>query len=667
MTESQNPALSASLPASAQRHRTPPVPGFRPFPREETELSIPERFEQQAKLYPHRLAVKTERHALTYAALDQAANRVAHALLARRGPGQEPIALLLDHDAPWIVGLLGVLKAGKLYVPLDPAYPPARTAFMLEDSQAPLLLTQDSLVSRARELAGSDLQLLNLDEIDPGHSAESPGLDIPPDAYSYLLYTSGSTGQPKGVVQNHRNVLHFTMRNTNAFSICPEDRWSLFVSCSFSGSATAIFGSLLTGSCLHPFHVQNEGLAYLADWLIQEEITILHIGGMFRHFVGGLSGKEQFPRIRLICRGGEPLTWGDVELFQRHFAKNCVLSYNLGSTELKIYRRYFIYQDTPVTGSIVPVGYAEEGTEVLILREDGQPVAEGEVGEIVVKSRYIAPAYWRRPDLTRAKFQPDPAGSDERIYRTGDLGRLLPDSCLLCLGRKDAQVKIRGHRVELAEVEAALLELPSIREAVVAAREDSSGDLRLVAYLAPGGTPAPTVSALRHTLARRLPEYMLPTTVVMLETLPRSPNGKVDRLALPEPDRARPELDTPYLAPRTAVEVLLAAVWSEILQREPVGVHDSFLELGGHSLLATRVLSRIRDLFQVELPLPAFFAGPTVAALSQALTAREPRPGWTEQVARLRGQIEAMSAADVRSALQQKRSAGANGMTAQGD
>jgi non-ribosomal peptide synthetase component F len=257
--------------------------------------------------------------------------------------------------------------------------------------------------------------------------------------------------------------------------------------------------------------VRQAGLDRLADWLMREEITIFHGGSFFHHVVGALNGSQQFPQMRLIYYGGEPLTRRDVELFQQHFSPHCILVNQLGSCEMKCFRRYFITNDSPLTGDIIPVGYAVEDTEVLLLDEAGQPVAAGEVGEIAVRTRYLAPAYWRRPDLTAAAFLPDPDGSDQRLYRTGDRGRLLRDSCLICLGRNDAQVKVRGHRVELAEIEAALQGLAPIKEAAVALRGEEPEAARLVAYLVAAGEEAPTVSSIRRALGERLPEYLIPS------------------------------------------------------------------------------------------------------------------------------------------------------------
>ena len=605
-------SLTSRLPPQARG--VAPTNSFVEFKKEETERSIPERFEQQVRRYPDRLAVSSLRHQLTYEAFNRAANRLARAILARRGEGQEPIALLFDHDAPLLIAMLAVLKAGKIYVPLDPSYPRARTAYMLEDAGAVLVVTENRMLGLASEMASEASQLLNVDELESGFSDENLGLALSPDGFTYIFYTSGSTGRPKGVVENHRNVLHFTMVNTNLLHLCPDDRFALLQSCSFSGTATPIFGALLNGAAIHPLNVKEDGLDGLTDWLIREGISFFHGGSIFRQWIETLIGKEEFPRLRLIYYGGETLHKRHVELFKQHFGPGCILVNGLGATEMKTFRKLLIDKQTEIPGPFVPVGYALEDTEVLLLDEAGEPVGFDCVGEIAVKSRYIAPAYWRRPELTAATFRPAPEGEGVRIYRTGDLGRMSPGGCLIHLGRRDFQVKIRGYRIEPGEIEAALLELGGIREAVVVARADRPGESRLVAYVVPGPGPVPMVSALRSGLQAKLPEYMLPATFVLLEALPRTPNGKLDRQALPEPGRGRPELEQDFVAPRTPLERRLAAIWAELLRLERVGVEDKFPALGGDSLIATRIVSRIRESLKIELPLRSLFDAPTVAA-----------------------------------------------------
>ena len=277
--------------------------------------------------------------------------------------------------------------------------------------------------------------------------------------------------------------------------------------------------------------------------------------------------------------------------------------------------RYCVDKDTEISDAMVPVGYPLGDVEILLLDDEGEAVGFDQVGEIAIKSRYTSPGYWRRPDLTRAAFITDPQDEGERIYRTGDLGYMQPDGCLVVTGRNDFRVKIRGFRIEVAEIELALRGLTKVKEAAVVAHEDQRGEKQLVAYVVPEPEQAPTTSELRDFLKDKLPDYMVPSAFVVLDALPLTPNGKLDRLALPAPSLARPELDTNFVAPRNALEEQLVEIWEEVLGVERVGIHDDFFELGGHSLRATRVVSRVREVFQVELPLLSLFEEPTIAGL----------------------------------------------------
>jgi amino acid adenylation domain-containing protein len=642
------------LQQSIRAEQVPASGPFIQFKKEEIEQSISDRFEQQVLRYPERLAVKTRNHTLTYSELNKAANQIARVILEQRGEGQEPVALLFEHGAPVVAAILGVLKAGKIYAPLDPSYPHARNAYILEDLQAGLIVTNDKNLPLAKALAQvqNAPQLFNIDEIDVSFSAPNPYLSLAPDTFAYIFYTSGSTGKPKGVVQNHRNVLHQIMTYTNSLHICADDRLTLLHSCSFSAARLDVFGALLNGASLYPLSIEEEGLTSLASRIIQEEITVYHwVPTGFRHFVRVLTGAEKFPKLRLIVLGSEPLYRIDVELYKKHFSHSCIFVNRLGTTETGNIRLYFMNKGTSVNGSTVPAGYAIEDTEVVLLDDVGEEVGVDHVGEIAVKSRYLSPGYWRQSDLTRVAFQSDPKGGGGRIYRTGDLGCMLPDGCLMHLGRKDFQVKVRGYRIEIAEIELALLDLGVIKEAVVVACEHTAGDTRLVAYVVPAPEFTLTISALRRLLQLQLPDYMVPSAFVLLDALPLTPTGKLDRLALPTPNRARPDLEETFVAPCSPVEQVVAGIWAEVLGLERIGVHDSFFDLGGHSLLATQVMSRLRDALHVELPLQALFEAPTIAGLTLTISQRQAELAKGDEMARLFAQVEEFSEGETHQGL----------------
>ncbi|HEX2740525.1 MAG TPA: amino acid adenylation domain-containing protein [Rubrobacter sp.] len=624
--------LPIDLRYPEQVRRVHPTNAFIRFEKEETEQSIPQRFEQQVRRYPDRLAVKTKGHQLTYAALNKVANRMARVLLARRGEGPESIALLLEHNASMIGAILGVLKAGKAYVPLDPSFPYARNAYILEDSQAGLIITNDKNRPLADSLGENRHSLIDIDEIGPALPDEDANLPISADNLANIIYTSGSTGQPKGVVQNHRNLLNVAMRYTNGLQISAEDRLTLLQSYSVAGSVSNMLGALLNGASLFPHNIKEEGLTSLADWLIEEEITVYHsVPTVFRQFANTLTGKEEFPWLRLVRLGGEPVYPEDVQLYKTYFPSGSIFVNSYGASEAASVLRYCVDKDTEISDAMVPVGYPLGDIEILLLDDDGKAVGFDEVGEIAIKSRHISPGYWHKPDLTRATFITDPQDEGGRIYRTGDLGYRQPDGCLVVTGRNDFRVKIRGFRIEVAEIELALRGLTKVKEAAVVAHEDQRGEKQLAAYVVPQPDHMPTTSELRDFLKDKLPDYMVPSAFVVLDALPLTPNGKLDRLALPAPSLVRPELDTSFVAPRNALEEQLVEIWVEVLGVTRVGVHDDFFELGGHSLRATQLVSRVREVFQAELPLISLFEEPTIAGLAERI--EEARRGAQGQTA----------------------------------
>jgi non-ribosomal peptide synthetase component F len=358
------------------------------------EQSIPARFEQQVAKYPNHVAVKSRRDTLTYAALNHAANRVAYAILTQHGPGAEPIGLLLEQGVPVIAAILAVLKAGKMYIALDPSFPQAQLTHMLEDSQAALIVTNDMHLSLAKAWERKGRHVLNLDSLDGSGATENPGLPLSSDTIAHILYTSGSTGQSKGVIQTHGNVLHKIMINANGLRFSNDDHLTLLYSCSYSASVKCIFSALLHGAALYPYDIKVEGLAPMAEWLSREDISVyFSVPTVFRGFVATLTGKEQFPRLRLVYLGGEPVTVRDVELYKKYFAAHYVLVNSLSSNETEPIRQYFITKEMQITGNVVPVGYATKDNEVILVDEAGAEVGVNEIGEIMVKSHYLTPGY----------------------------------------------------------------------------------------------------------------------------------------------------------------------------------------------------------------------------------------------------------------------------------
>jgi amino acid adenylation domain-containing protein len=631
-----------------------PTNPFVEFRKEDTEQSIAGRFELQARRYPQRLAVKTKSQRLTYDELNRISNRAAHAVLACCD-GNQPIALLFNQGAGLITASLAVLKAGKAYVSIDLSLPLAKATDILAHVQSGLIVTDKDHLSLAHELAGDRLKILNLDEMDGALPDENPGLSILPDQIAYIHYTSGSTGEPKGVVWNHRNELFGIRVKTNELHISPDDRVSLARSNNV-GATRDMFLALLNGAALLPFDLHEASLAQLGNWLLEEDITVYTcVATVFRHSMRSLTGNHKFPKVRLIHIGGEPISKADVELYKKHFSDECLFVSRFSISETQPVSYYFIDKQTEIKGERVPVGYPLEGNEILLLDDNGNELGVNQIGEIAVKSSYLALGYWRQPELTRAKFLPEPNGGSARTYLTGDLGYRLPDGCLIHMGRKDFQAKIRGHRVEVSAIEMALLDIPAIKQVAVVPRDDLGKDKRLVAYVVPQPGQAPTSDELRALLKEKLPSYMLPSVFVMLDHLPLTASGKVDRRALPSPGKSRRGLDHRFVTARTPVEKALMILWAEVIGIDEIGIHDSFAELGGDSLMAAQIASKVNNTFRLKRALNNLFETPTIARLSGYVIEHEVHPGLAERIANRLLKIEAMSVEEVTQAVLDRR------------
>jgi len=595
------------------------------FAKDEVEKSIPERFEKIVRTYPCRIAVKTDDRVVTYSELNAMANRVAHAILAERGNKPEPVGLLVEKGPALFASMLGVLKAGKFFALIDPSFPQARIAAILQDTGAELLMTDQNNARLAREAESGGGRVMEFESIDCAAFAEDPPLQNSPDTLAYVIYTSGSTGKPKGVIQTHRNLLHNIRLRAKTTPVYLDDRIAQLPS-GTSNAITNTFFALLNGPELLPFDVQSNGVTRLATWLLQQKISFLWISSpLFRTLCESLTGNEGFPDLRLLRLMSETAYKADVELYKKYFSTKCLLVNALHSTETGPIRSYFIDHRTEVSGNEVPVGYAVEDKEILLLDDEGKQVGFNQCGEIVVRSNYLSPGYWNRPDLTEAKFRPDLDDREKRLYFTGDLGLMHPDGCLTHQGRKDFRVKIRGYGVDLLEVERNLREHAAIQDTAVVARKNDIGGSRLIGYFTSHVQPPPSVSELRGFLINKLPDYMVPLVFVRLDSIPLTPSGKVDRQALPDPDDSRPDLNVSFVAPRTAIEEKLVQIWEEVLDVRPIGIHDDFFDLGGHSLLASRLLVQIDKVFGKQLPLVTLVHARTIEKLAAVLR----QDGWT--------------------------------------
>ncbi|MDE1482946.1 non-ribosomal peptide synthetase [Xenorhabdus bovienii] len=620
-------------------------------------------FEQQAERTPEAIALIWEDVQLSYAELNQRANQLAHHLISSGVQPDDRVAICIERNLDMVIGMLGILKAGAGYVPLDPAYPAERLAYILSDSAPKLLLTQQHLQER---LAVEDLPVWRLDDDShlntvarqPTDNPDSRRLGLLPQHLAYIIYTSGSTGLPKGVMIEHRNVVNFTYAQCQVSELKSTDRVLQFASVSFDTAVSDIFPTLAVGATLilRPAHIQVPDATF-SDFLREQAITIVDLPTAFWHqwvqeMKAGRSGFSSL--LRSVTVGGEKaehrhyLTWQSMPETQ-----HCRWIDSYGPTETTVITTALALdnhtEDKPTAGSscmteTLSIGRPIANTRIYILDARGQPVPIGVTGEIYIGGAGVARGYLNRPELTTERFVSDPFSEQPhaRMYRTGDLGCWQPDGTIVYLGRNDFQVKLRGFRIELGEIETQLAACPGVKDAVVVAREEDAGDKRLVAYVIPQPDASLDAASLREQLSTHLTEYMLPSAFVILDAFPLTPSGKLDRKALPAPDRSA-SASHEYEAPQGEIEPQLAAIWQTLLGLEQVGRHDNFFELGGNSLSIMRLSTHLREEFHLEIPIADIFHHSTLYKLAELILSRQIETFLAQDIESVQKELENLS------------------------
>ncbi|MEH2279393.1 MAG: amino acid adenylation domain-containing protein [Nostoc sp.] len=601
-------------------------------------------FEEQVEKSPDAIAVVYQQQYLTYRELNNRANQLAHYLLSIGVKPEVKVGICIERSLEMVIGILAILKAGGAYVPLDPAYPTERLAFMLEDVQAPILLTQTSLKNR---LPLDNKILVNLDtdwEKVTQYQEDNLHNEVNPENLAYIIYTSGSTGTPKGTEVAHRSIIGF-MFGVDFIHLDAEQIWLQYSSMSWDASTLELWPPLLYGGrcVLYPDKIPTpEALSRI----IQEQrvntlfLTTALFNLMIDTMPEGLSGVKQ------LLFGGESVSVPHVRC-ALELLPITQLIHAYGPSECTVFTCcYPISKQLAQNVHLIPIGKPIGDRTVYLLNEDLHRVPIGVPGELYVGGASVARGYLNQPTLTREKFIPNPFVEGDILYKTGDLGRRLPDGNLEFIGRIDTQVKIRGFRIELAEIEAILIQNIEIKQVLVIAREDEPGNKLLVAYLVAKDN-SQTLSSLRNFLQKKLPDYMIPAAFVFIEAFPLSPNGKINRRALPAPDTYQRNLDVDFVDPRTPIEEELATIWSTVLKLQQVGIHDNFFELGGHSLLATQVVSRLREIFSLNFPLRYLFENPTIAELAQKVSEQ----AENDDLARVLAEVDELSEEEVRKQL----------------
>ncbi|MGB7925177.1 MAG: amino acid adenylation domain-containing protein, partial [Pyrinomonadaceae bacterium] len=592
------------------------------YPR---DASIQELFEAQVERSPEAVAVLFQDEQVTYGELNRRANQCAH-YLRSLGVGPEVlVGICMERSVEMLVGLLGILKAGGAYVPLDPEYPQERLTFMLEDAAVPVLVAHERL---AAELPIQWAQVVCLDsewDLIASQSVENPPHEVSAGNLAYVMYTSGSTGQPKGVAVQHRGVVRLVV-SSNYAELSPDEVLLQFAPISFDASTFEIWGALLNGGSLVVMPPERPSLEELGQAIARHRVTTLWLAAVvFQQMVEGQL--ESLRGVRQLLAGGDVLPLAQVDRALRELEQTKLIN-GYGPTENTTFTCCYVMQGARAGVGSVPVGRAIAGTQAYVLDTEFEPVGVGVAGELCAGGDGLARDYLRRPDLTAERFIPNPFSErgGERLYRTGDLVRFMPDGNIEFLGRLDAQVKVRGYRIELGEVEAALMAHPEVSDVVVATSADEAGeDKRLVAYIVAAGVETLTASELRNFVKGRLPDYMIPSAFVMLEEMPLTPNGKLDRRALPAPGDERPALEKEFAAPATPLQEMLAELWSKVLGIERVGIDDDFFELGGDSIRAAIFINKLQEKLGEIVQVVLIFNAPTIAALARQLEVRYAR------------------------------------------
>lgn len=578
-------------------------------------------FEEQAERSPNSIAAVCENQQITYSELNARANQIAHYLQQLGVKPEVIVGICVDRSLEAIAGILGILKAGGAYLPLDSAMPKERLALMLQNAQTPVLLTQQHLITNLPE---TQAQIVCLDtdilSFSPTTFVSASGENL-----AYIIYTSGSTGTPKGVAIEHRQLLNYLHGIQERLNLPSGANYATVSTFAADLGHTVIFPALCSGGCLHIISQERAtDPQAIAAYFQQHSIDCLKIvPSHLKALLSASNPAQILPKKRLIL-GGEPLMWNLIETIQK-YNPDCSIFNHYGPTETTVgVLTYQVKMQGDRISQTVPLGRPLPNTQIYLLDSHLQPVPVGVAGELYIAGAGLARGYLNQPELTAEKFICKSLNQEPetRLYKTGDLARYLPDGNIEFIDRVDRQVKLRGFRIELGEIEAGLSHHPSVREAAVLLQENEPGNQRLVAYIVSHSKPSiqdsQLIESLRSFLKEQLPEYMIPSAFVVLKALPLTPNGKIDRQALPAPSVAANFTDT-FVGPRTPAEEILAEIWSQLLNLKQVGIHDNFFDLGGHSLLITQLLAKVRECFQVELPLRVLFEAPTVAGLAEKI------------------------------------------------
>ncbi|CAN5909820.1 hypothetical protein BH11VER1_BH11VER1_09770 [soil metagenome] len=587
---------------------------------EDVETSLVECFERVAGVHHKRKAIASGKWQPSYEELNFAANHLSHAMLASGGGPGDRVAILMKQDGPLIAAVLAVLKAGRVVVVLDPGDPPVRLNRMVSDAAPGMLLTDLENANRAAEVAHGHCAVVSFEDHFATEAKPNPGIRTLPDDLASIAFTSGSTGHPKGVMGTNRSVLHHVLRCSRGMEVLPSDRIAALSSLSGGQGIGLTWCALLNGAAVCHFTGGLRNSEDIAVWMVKCSVTIFASAtSVFRGLIKNLPPALTFTKVRLVRIGSESTTWEDFRLFKSCFSPDCVLMHAFSTSESGNLTQLRLTAHDEVAEGLLPVGLPTEGLEVLLLDEQDQEVAQGETGEIAVRSRYLSPGYWRDLSQTKKYFFNADSGERLRIYRTGDLGHFTCNGLLVVSGRADGRINVLGHSVDLSEIENALLKLTAVEAALVCTSSGARDNQKIVAGVVLRGAPALTDAKLREELLGLLPGHMLPAVIVTLDAIPLTSTGKPDRRKFLTDLEEMSKSDV--VAPRTNMEKRIAGVWSHCLNISSISVYDNFFAKGGDSLCAVELMSTLSKMFGHNLPMDLLINHPSIAQMAEALDA----------------------------------------------
>lgn len=593
------------------------------------ELNIASLFKKYAEKNPDKPAVKINNISLSYGQLDSVANRIANTIILTAHDDKNPVLVLCEKSIFQVAAILGVLKTGRIFVPIDHSQPRPRLINIIKDTGAKVAVSDYLNLETARTIASEDAVIINAEALDNDISDVQPDLDISPDDLCSIFYTSGSTGTPKGVMQTHRNIHHSCKSFIDGMGINSDARIMRVGPLAFAGGFKSLIACLISGASFVAMH--PEPIKELYGFLNREKITVCHLSSIvFRAFLGGLDGNISFPMLRWFYTAGDKLRSEEATYFRRFFPSECELMHAFALTEAGTVCQYLFDFNNSVEAAAIPVGYPVKDTEVLILDAQGLLLSDGIPGELAIRSRFLSPGYWNNKTMTEKAFIKDPSG--KRIYHTGDMGMKQPDGCVIHLGRKDFQVKILGHSVNTSEIEQALCLITAVKDSEVLAADNDSGYPILIAYVVCEQDGEIGSSFLKSRLQQIFPQYMIPSFFIFLDEFPLNAGGKVDRKALPVPEmmlsNTEPDIDDSW----SKDENIIAEIWKDVLNLERAGINDNFFDLGGDSLNAALLALRLEKQYDRKVPVTLLYHAPTIKELAEMLHTRKWSTPWTSLV-----------------------------------